>query len=221
MIPLRDDAGLRRFPAANLSLLLLCGAVFLWELALGSDVESAIHDYGLIPARLLSLAARSSLADPAPYLPLVTALFLHADAAHFGVNMVFLWVFGGGVEERLGHAGHFAFFALGGTFASLVHVAMHPASLVPTVGASGAIAAVMGAYLVLHPRARILSFVPPVFWIQFRVPAPAWLGLWWIVQLVMGTAALAGDQRAAGVAWWTHAGGFAFGLAALAMLGRR
>jgi membrane associated rhomboid family serine protease len=144
-------------------------------------------------------------------LTLLTCTFLHAGWLHFLGNMWFLFVFGDNVEDRLGHVAYFGFYLLGGVAASLAHYVTEPNSPIPTLGASGAIAAVMGAYLVLYPHARVLTLVPIVIFIQLLwLPAFIFLGIWFVIQLFQGVAATAGGA-ATGVAWWAHAGGFAVG----------
>jgi len=218
MIPIRDTLRAARPPWVNYALIALCALAFLRELAAGPDVERFVTEHALVPARFTALAARHGILDPALYAPLVTSMFLHAGVAHFAGNMLFLWIFGDNVEDRMGHLGYAAFYLLGGIAAGATHVLANPASVVPTVGASGAIAAVMGAYMFLFPRAQILTLV--IFFFVARVvavPAVVWLGVWFLFQLLAG----AGDSGAAGgVAWWAHAGGFAFGAAWALVIGR-
>ena len=217
MIPLRDSVASRRFPVANCALIGLCALAFLAELRAGPQLDDLIHRHALVPARFALLAERSGIWDPQAFLPLFTSTFLHAGFAHFGGNMLFLWIFGDNVEDRFGPLGYALFYLAGGAAAGIAHVLSDPGSVVPTIGASGAVAAVMGAYFLLHPGARVRSLV----WIGFfvttaSVPASAYLALWFGLQLLMGALGSPG-----GVAWWAHAGGFAFGFAAVALLGRR
>lgn len=220
MIPIQDSTPQRHFPLMNYALVGLCTAAFVWEVMAGPLLEERIDQYALIPARFLALGDRVGYWLPEIYAPFLTSTFLHGGPLHFGMNMLFLWIFGGNVEDRLGHVGYLGFYLLGGVFAGAAHVAAHPESVVPTIGASGAIAAVMGAYLLLYPRAWIVSFIPPFFWLQFRVPALLYLALWFAMQIYMGNRALADDPTAGGTAWWAHAGGFVFGAAAVLWIGR-
>lgn len=220
MIPIRDTTPLERFPLVNYTLVAACTAAFVWEIRVSPELETVFHTYGVIPARFLALGERGTFLDPDLYAPFVTSTFLHGGSLHFLLNMLFLWVFGGGVEDRLGKPGYLLFYVLGGVIAALTHVAANPTSLVPTIGASGAIAAVMGSYFVLYPRAWVSSFIFPVFWLQFRVPALVFLAIWFGVQLYMGNAP-AEDDGQGGVAWWAHVGGFAFGMATILLLGRK
>jgi membrane associated rhomboid family serine protease len=146
-----------------------------------------------------------------PLLTLLTCTFLHGGWLHFLGNMWFLFVFGDNVEDRLGKLAYLVFYLLGGVAASLAHYLSQPYSPVPTLGASGAIAAVMGAYMVLYPHARVLTLVPIVIFIQLLwLPAPLFLGIWFVIQLFQGVASISATA-AEGVAWWAHAGGFAVG----------
>lgn len=221
MIPIRDTIPSRCVPWINYTLITLCAAAFFVELSAGTRLESLIRLYGLVPARATALADAGHVFDAQLYVPFVTSIFLHAGWLHFLGNMLFLWIFGDNVEDRMGHLGYFVFYLAGGLVAGLAHLVSAPHSNIPTVGASGAIAAVMGAYFVLYPRARIVSIVIFFFFLRvIRLPAFLYLGLWFALQILQGSAAsAAGGTHAGGVAWWAHAGGFAFGLVAALVLG--
>jgi membrane associated rhomboid family serine protease len=206
----------------NYAVIAACTVAFLVELGAGARVEDLIHDYGLIPARFGALVRRVGPLHLELYVPFVTSMFLHAGWAHYAGNMLYLWIFGDNVEDRFGHVGYALFYLVGGVFAAAAHALANPTSVVPTIGASGAIAAVMGAYFVLYPRARISSLAIVFFWIRVvSVPAFVYLALWFALQLLAGSAALSSAPGDAGVAWWAHLGGFAFGAATVALLGRR
>ena len=153
-------------------------------------------------------------AEPAavhPWLTLLTCVFLHGGWLHFLGNMWFLWIFGDNVEDCFGHVGYLIFYLLAGVAASAVHLVSTPDSMIPTIGASGAIAGVMGAYFLLYPHARVLTFIPIFFFLYMVVvPAPIFLGVWFLIQFFQGSLQL-GDTEATGVAWWAHIGGFVFG----------
>lgn len=222
MIPLRDTTPRERLPIVNYAVLAACALAFLAEVAAGARVDDLIHDYGLIPARFSALVRRVGPLRLELYVPFVTSMFLHAGWTHFAGNMLYLWIFGDNVEDRFGHLGYALFYVAGGIFAAVAHLLANPTSVVPTIGASGAIAAVMGAYFVLHPRARISSIV--VVFLSIRVvavPALVYLALWFGLQLLAGSSVLASSAGDAAVAWWAHLGGFAFGAATVALLGRR
>lgn len=207
MIPLRDSVPARRTPVIMLSVLATNVVVFLYELGL-SEAELAwmFQTFGVVPARLLG-------PDP-PYYTLVTSMFLHGGWLHLLGNMLYLWIFGNNVEDAMGHGKFAAFYVLCGFAAAAVQVAFQPGSPVPMVGASGAIAGVLGAYLVLYPRARILALVPLGFFTQLaEVPAVLFLPLWFLLQLLYGLASLGvHTQVGGGVAFWAHVGGFVAGV---------
>jgi membrane associated rhomboid family serine protease len=221
MIPIRDTLRASRTPLVNWALIALCAAAFVRELAAGPDAEAFVHEYALVPARFTALAARHGIFDLAIYAPFVSSMFLHGGVGHFVGNMLFLWIFGDNVEDRMGHLGYAIFYLLGGMAAGAAHVLANPSSLVPTVGASGAIAAVMGAYMLFYPRSHILTLV--IFFFVVRtvaVPALVWLGLWFVFQVMSGALETNAPGQA-GVAWWAHIGGFAFGAVWALVMGRR
>src|SRR5262249_34301990 len=145
-----------------------------------------------------------------PWWTLLTCMFLHGGWLHIIGNMWFLYIFGDNVEDRLGHFGYALFYLGSGVFASLTHLLTNASSTVPTLGASGAIAGVMGAYMVLYPHARVLTLIPIFYFIQILLlPAPLFLGIWFLIQAFQGTFAITSAKEGAGVAWWAHIGGFA------------
>ncbi|MDR5675140.1 MAG: rhomboid family intramembrane serine protease [Armatimonadota bacterium] len=207
MIPLRDSVPARRPPVVMLSILAASVLVFLYEVGLPPDeLAEFFRTFGVVPARLLG-------PDP-PYFTLVTSMFLHGGWLHLLGNMLYLWIFGNNVEDAMGHGRFAVFYLLSGLAAAGLQVAFQPASSVPMVGASGAIAGVLGAYLVLFPHARILALVPLGFFTQLaEVPAVLFLPLWFLLQLVYGLASLgAPAQVGGGVAFWAHVGGFVAGV---------
>ncbi|MCS7235669.1 MAG: rhomboid family intramembrane serine protease [Armatimonadota bacterium] len=207
MIPLRDSVPARRPPVVMLAMLATCVVVFLYELSLTPwELAEFFRTFGVVPARLLG-------PDP-PYYTLVTSMFLHGGWVHLLGNMLYLWIFGNNVEDAMGHGGFATFYLLCGLAAAAVQVAFQPDSPVPMVGASGAIAGVLGAYLVLFPHARILALVPMGFFTQLaEVPAVLFLPLWFLLQLLYGLASLgAPTQLGGGVAFWAHVGGFVAGV---------
>jgi membrane associated rhomboid family serine protease len=244
MIPLRDNIPSRTVPVVNYVMIAVCVAVFLLQ-RMHPDEMRFVEQLGMVPARVLdpdaSLVVRGH--EPVPtrfgieiretvhaiapaavpnWLTLLTCIFLHGGWLHLLGNLWFLWIFGDNVEDRIGHGRYLAFYLLCGVAASTVHLFTNGNSAIPTIGASGAIAGVMGAYFVLYPRAQVLTLVPLIFFFDIWVlPAPAFLGVWFILQILQGSFALgAGD--AAGVAWWAHIGGFAVGVAiAMVLAGLR
>jgi membrane associated rhomboid family serine protease len=217
MIPLRDSARPPTAPVVVVGLIVACALVFLHTLRLeASGAQMAfLSTYGAIPANVLRGL------PPASWQPLVTSMFLHGGWAHLGFNMLYLWVFGDNVEDAMGHLGFLVFYLVTGLAAALVHVAVNPTSTVPLVGASGAIAGVLGAYLVLFPGSRILSLVFIVVFIRLvELPAVLVLGLWFVLQVVEGLAAWS-DPGVATVAWWAHVGGFLAGVMLVRLFARR
>ena len=216
MIPLRDANRIRRTPIVTPALIAACFLVFGWELFLVTQRgEDALNElalrWGLVPAQLLAAIGRGDWLST-DVLALVTSQFLHGGWLHILGNMLFLWIFGGRVEDRLGRLRFLAFYLAGGVVAGLVQVLVDPTSAVPMIGASGAISAVLGAYLVLYPRARIQSLVFLGFFYQLiDVPAVLLLGFWLVIQVIDGVAALGATDLTGGVAVFAHIGGFAAG----------
>src|SRR5262245_30265185 len=215
LIPLRDENPSGSFPSVTIGLIVVCSALFVYELMLGSGLRDFMLQWGLVPERL-TLAVRFGDEPVAPVLfTLVTSMFLHGGWAHLIGNMWYLWIFGDNVEDRLGHGRFLVFYLGGGIVAALVQYAALPSADVPTVGASGAIAAVLGAYAVTFPRARVATLLPlfPFFPIV-HLSALVVLGLWFVLQFFSGALSLAWATRG-GVAWWAHIGGFVFGIIAM------
>jgi membrane associated rhomboid family serine protease len=216
VIPLRDAEPARRRPVVTIGIVVACVAVFGWELLLGaSGGGTALADFvsavGVVPAELTGTVPDGTGLPPP--VTLVTYMFVHAGWLHLAGNMLYLWIFGNNVEDRLGRPGYLAAFVAGGVLAALGQVAIDPASAVPMIGASGAISAVLGTYLVLYPRARVVSLVFLVFAYQLmEVPAVVLLGFWFVLQLLDGVLAL-GSETASGVAVFAHLGGFLVGVA--------
>jgi rhomboid family protein len=216
VIPLRDANPTRRTPIVTLALIAACFVVFVFELGKlasgGSDeLDAFVTEWGIVPARLT--AAWASGTDVgAQALTLITSQFLHGGWLHLLSNLLYLWIFGNNVEDRLGRIGFFLFYLAGGSIAGLAQVAIAPESTIPTIGASGAIAATLGAYLVLFPGARITSLVFLGFFYQLiDVPAVVVLVFWFVLQLIDGLASLGVTDLGGGVAFFAHIGGFVFG----------
>jgi membrane associated rhomboid family serine protease len=208
MIPLRDTIRARTVPYVNYALIMICCVVFLYELSLGKGIEQLATEYGVVPARLTGGYAGGHFTLPL-FIPLLTSLFLHGGWFHLIGNMIYLYVFGDNVEDRLGHIGYLVFYPLVGIGASLAQVLAAPGVETPMIGASGAIAGILGAYFLLYPRARILTLIPLFLYFPVvEVSAFLFLGFWFVMQFVQGALAGAGGE---GVAWWAHAGGFVVG----------
>ena len=214
MIPLRDTIPSRTAPVVTVALIVVNVLVFFHETALGPYLPQFIEHYGLVPYVFVHWDEQfGGPLDPARFLPLFTSMFWHGGWLHLIGNMLYLWIFGDNVEDRLGHVRYLLFYLLAGTAAGLTQVALNPLSRLPTVGASGAIAGVLGAYLVTYPRARVLTFVPLFFVPWFvEVPAFAYLVLWFLMQLLAGLGTLGAPVETGGVAVWAHIGGFIAGV---------
>jgi membrane associated rhomboid family serine protease len=216
MIPLRDANPTRRTPIVTLALIVACFVAFAYELGrLGSGgmeaLDAFVTEWGIVPVELTAAwASGSDLVGEV--LTLISSQFLHGGWLHLLGNLLFLWIFGNNVEDRLGRLRFLLFYLVGGAVAGLTQVAIDPASTIPTIGASGAIAATLGAYLVLFPRARITSLVFLGFFYQLiDVPAIVVLVFWFLLQLIDGIASLGVTDVGGGVAFFAHIGGFVFG----------
>jgi membrane associated rhomboid family serine protease len=214
LIPIRDTVPRQHFPFAVLALIAVNVLVFFRELALPEDfAEQFIYLFGLVPARYTHAAWAAEAGFPHTYFPFLSTMFLHGGWLHIIGNMWVLWIFGDNVEDRMGPVRFLVFYLLCGLSAGVVHVLTNPASTVPAVGASGAIAGVMAAYFVLFPGARIVAMFPIFFYpLFFTVPAFFYLGFWFLTQFFSGTLAIATHREVGGIAWWAHIGGFASGI---------
>ncbi len=218
MIPLYADNPRVRLPVMTLLLIAANVVVFFHELSLGPHQERAfMMMYGMVPSHV-DAAIQSGAGVGLALQPLFTSMFIHSGWLHIIGNMWFLWIFGGNTEDAFGHFGYLIFYLACGIAGGVVHTIANWGSNLPAVGASGAIAGVMGAYLVLYPRARILTLVPLfLFFFTVRLPAVVVIGIWFLIQFLSGIGSL-GVAEAGGVAFWAHIGGFAVGaLAGLAV----
>jgi membrane associated rhomboid family serine protease len=216
LIPLRDTIPSRTAPVVTVALIAVNVIVFLHEAALGPYLERFVFAYGLVPRRLVFWPGAPL--DPARFLPLVTSMFWHGGWLHLLGNMLYLWIFGDNVEDKLGHLRYLIFYLAAGVAAALTQVALDPTSVLPTVGASGAIAGVLGAYLISYPRARVLTLVPIFIFPWFvEIPAFAYLIFWFLLQLLQGVGQL-GMPQTGGVAVWAHVGGFIAGVALVKLM---
>ena len=253
MIPIGDSVRSRTRPYVNVAIIGANALVFLYQLTLDtapaaviqglgaplliSELDEFFFDWGAIPACLGDATgfdpntppgAIGVFCDSAVLVTPLTAMFIHGGWIHLIGNMIFLWVFGDNVEDAMGHVRYAFFYVIVGLAATAAHVAVNQDDLLPAIGASGAIAGVLGAYLVLYPRASV-SAILPIFillWVPFQVPAVLLIGLWFVMQLFNGVAALTATDvvgAGGGVAWFAHIGGFVAGLVLVKLfaLGRR
>src|SRR5215475_9556875 len=214
MIPLRDAVPAQSAPAMTVLLITLNVLAFLYELSLGRELDIFIMRYGAVPVRFIR-AHMDEVSMVDRFLPLFTSMFLHGGWLHLGGNMLYLWVFGDNVEDRLGHVRFLAFYLACGLAAALTQIYIDPTSKVPMVGASGAVAGVLGAYLILFPHSRVLALIPILFFFQIvELPALLFLVFWFLMQFLNGAIAITATPYSTGeVAWWAHIGGFVSGVA--------
>ena len=220
MIPLRDDNPTTLPPVVTISLIVACSLVFLYQTTLppGQDEAFVLH-YGAVPALVLGEeTGRAAVGFPIT-VTLITSMFLHGGWMHLIGNMLYLWIFGNNIEDAMGHARFVAFYVVCGALAALSHALTDLHSTIPMIGASGAISGVLGAYLLLYPRAQVLVLIPlGLLTRTMYVPAAVVLGLWFVLQLVSGGAAL--GRGGGGVAWFAHVGGFLAGIALIGLFKR-
>lgn len=222
MIPIHDRNPRRTTPFVTVFLIAANALLFFYELSLGARIEGFILASAFVPARLWEGGALSPGAVPEALSSALLSMFLHGGWGHFLGNMLFLWVFGDNVEDRLGHFRYLIFYLVAGYAATFAHAWFSPLSTVPAIGASGAISGVLGAYLFLHPKARIVTVVWFLFFIRFiEIPALVYLPVWFLLQLFSGVSSMrvAEGAAAGGVAWWAHIGGFIAGPLLLLLLG--
>jgi membrane associated rhomboid family serine protease len=221
MIPLRDDNPTRTTPFLTVGLIAANALVFLYQLSLPPRAAKLfVYQFAMIPAVVFGTdQLPGSVTAIPPTLTLFTSMFLHGGFMHLAGNMLYLWIFGNNIEDAMGHARFLVFYLVCGLLASLSHAFTNLGSEIPSLGASGAISGVLGAYLLLYPRARVLVLIP--LWIFMRlmyVPAAFALGIWFLMQLLSG--GLSGSQGG-GVAWWAHIGGFVAGMALVGLFKQR
>ena len=213
MIPLHDDNPAEIMPIVTVAIIAVCVLVFLWQVSLGGQgFQATVYSLGAIPAVLLArVALPAELAIVPAYLTAVTSMFLHGGFMHLAGNMLYLWIFGNNLEDVMGHLRFVIFYMLCGLAAVTGQVLQNPASQVPMIGASGAVSGVLGAYLLLYPRALVLVLIPFGFYTRMIYLQAGWvLGLWFVIQIF---SSLAADPNGAGVAWFAHIGGFLAGMA--------
>ena len=224
MFPIRDSVPSRSVPIVTRALILINVIVFFFELTLPPEsVEQLFYLFGIVPARFTHPDWAAAIGIPLDnYWPILSHQFLHGGWFHIIANMWTLWIFGDNVEDRMGPVRFAIFYLLCGCVAGMTHTLINPDSTMPSVGASGAIAGVLGAYLIFFPTARLVVLFPILFFpFFFEVPAVLYLALWFFSQLFGGTAALAGPQQVGGIAFWAHIGGFMSGLVLCGLFARR
>jgi membrane associated rhomboid family serine protease len=226
MLPIRDDTPRFSTPYVTYFIIALNTVVFLFELSVGAQSHRALnglmYQFGVVPLHFERvLAGTSNTSLPALSLTILTSMFLHASWLHIIGNMWFLWIFGDNIEDYLGHFSYLVFYLICGFAAMVTHILLNAGSNVPALGASGAIAGVMGGYFVLYPRARVMMWFPPIFF--FHLPAWLVLGYWFVTQFLSGAATqIAGaSQATGGIAVWAHVGGFVAGIVLIKLMPER
>jgi len=220
LIPLRDSAKSKSFPAVNLAIIALNLFIYFKEVTVEPyRLNQIYYTFGLIPADVLN-----TVFTGAPLTPVldnfITAMFIHGGWVHVLGNMLFLWVFGDNIEDRLGRWRYLLFYLAAGAAASLTHIMFNPTSTIPVIGASGAVAGVLGAYMITFPRSRILALVPIfIVFTLMEIPAVIFIALWFVIQLFNGVASLGGTANP--VAWWAHVGGFLAGALLIKLIAPR
>ncbi len=212
MIPLKDDNPTELKPVITMALIILCSLVFLGQVGMpGVEGRRFVFEYGFIPALLFTDAQPSGWIPPlATELTVITSMFLHGGWLHLIGNMLYLWIFGNNVEDAVGHGKFVVFYIVCGIAAAMAQGLANPGSTIPMVGASGAIGGILGAYMLLYPKAQVLVLIPlGLFAHLVRIPAVFVLGFWFVLQFI--SQALAGPQSGGGVAYWAHVGGFVAG----------
>ena len=220
MIPINDENPTPSTPIVVYALIAINVVVFLHQMTLGAGMQGFFQLYAVIPRQLSASFSGVTIDSSVPeLLTLVTSQFLHGGLMHIGGNMLFLWTFGDNIEHDLGHFKFLLFYLICGVLAGLTHWFFDMSSTIPTVGASGAIAGVMGAYIIKYPRAKIVTLLPLfIIWTTIRIPAVYFLGFWFVQQAISSVASL-GMPQAGGVAYWAHAGGFVFGAVIAPLMG--
>ncbi len=221
MIPLRDTNPSRTVPFVNYVIIGLNVIAFLFEQSLGRNLDEFIFYFGVVPVRFLDQVASVEL-HVGTFLPFFSSMFLHGGWWHLIGNMLFLYVFGDNVEDKFGHVRYIFFYLLAGVAAAATQVFINSSSEIPMVGASGAIAGILGAYVFMFPKAKITTLIPfIVFYQVVQLPAFLFLGIWFLMQIFSGVMSLGIGADAGGVAWWAHIGGFAVGVFAFSFLQKR
>ncbi len=211
MIPLKDRNPSKSVPFVNYLLIAANAAVFFYELSLGPKLDAFYMNYGLVPGRYLDMVTHHSHIITR-YLPFFTSMFIHGGWLHIIGNMWFLYIFGDNVEDMMGHRNYLLFYFISGLAAAAAQVFLSPTSNIPTIGASGAISGVLGAYLVMFPRAKIVTLLPIFFFFGIiDISAILFIGFWFLIQFFSGIESL-GQGTSGGIAWWAHVGGFLAGI---------
>lgn len=223
MIPLKDDIPSRHPPVVNIWLIIVNILCYIYQLTLGPRLEEFIVAYGFVPARFAAEQAANAF-SLGSFFPVFSSMFLHGGLLHIFFNMWTLWIFGDNVEDRMGHGRYLLFYLLCGVAAAFAQFLSNPLARSPMIGASGAISGVLGAYVLLYPRARILTFIPIfILFYLIEIPAYFFISFWFLMQFLQGAAQQidAIGPAKGGIAWWAHVGGFTAGMILLSLFRQR
>ncbi|MDR4507298.1 MAG: rhomboid family intramembrane serine protease [Candidatus Brocadiaceae bacterium] len=219
MIPIRDRNPSGIFPYITVGIILVNVLVFLFELSLGGQLSSFLFQFGVVPARVSSYQEISDATFTNTYFPFFSYMFLHGGFIHLIGNMWYLWIFGDNIEDMLGRVRYILFYLMCGIGSAVVHVYINSESSFPCIGASGAVAGVLGAYMISYPKARVLVVLPLfIVWQLIELPALVVLGFWFLLQFFSGAASISSAAQGSGVAWWAHIGGFILGITLIKIL---
>jgi len=209
VIPFKDDNPTRRFPFLTIALIFANTLIFLFQIFYPGDSRNIVYSYGAIPSFLLSFREVQPIH---PFATIFTSMFMHGNLLHIGTNMLFLWIFGNNIEDKLGYVKFIIFYLMCGITAAYSHALTSPGSMTPMIGASGAVSGILGAYILLFPRARVHTLIFLGFFIQVvRLPAVLVIGFWIVIQFINGMISQ-GSATQGGVAWFAHIGGFVIGI---------
>jgi membrane associated rhomboid family serine protease len=221
MIPIKDSPKTRRFPIVNIALIFFNIAIFINKISAPIDqLQGYYLRFGAVPREITLLLTGANVDSTKVILSLFTSIFLHGGWLHLGGNMLYLWIFGDNIEDRIGHVKYLFFYLITGIVASLIQTLADPMSPIPIIGASGAVAGILGAYLVSCPRARVLALIPFFYFITLaEFPAVVFLLFWFVLQIISGVATL--GTTGVAVAWWAHIGGFVSGMLLINLFGKK
>lgn len=223
MIPLFDNIPARRFSVVNYTIIGVNLLIFFYEVGLVPDLNRFMSTWGMTPASVVTYLVPWQPGSVHVATTLLTSMFIHGGWTHLLGNMLFLWIFGDNVEDAMGRLRYLFFYILSGLGAAALQIYVDPSSSIPTLGASGAISGVLGAYILLYPRARVSTLLPWFFFFTIvKIPAVLLLGIWFLLQFLSGVAEIAfAGSSVGGVAWWAHIGGFVLGMLLMPLFRQR
>lgn len=212
MLPLKDDNPTETVPFITVSIIMINILVYIYQLSLGPEFERFIFTMGAVPNKIINHSGLIPKISLPAFLTIYSSMFLHGSLLHIVSNMLYLWIFGNNIEDAMGHIKFIFFYLICGSMAAFAHIITDIDSKIPMVGASGAVSGILGAYILLYPRARILTLVIIGFFVRLvKIPAVFVLGFWILMQFLFGMTSLTARGSSGGVAWFAHIGGFVAG----------